>query len=428
MSTSASGQVTERLDEASQKANSRIALLALGAGGFSIGTGEFVIMGLLPEVARDLSISIPGAAHLISTYALGVVAGAPLLAVLTARWQRRALLMALMTFYAAANVATSLVPGYLAVGVARFASGLPHGAYFGVAALVAASMALPHQRARAVGLVMLGLALAPLVGVPLATWAGQHLGWRAAFMFVAVIAAIAALLIRFHVPDVAADANASPLRELGALVKPQVLLTLAIAGIGFGGMFCVFSYIKPTLLEVSGLSVDRIPLVLSLFGFGCIAGNLIGARLADRALMPTIGGVLIYSTLLLFGFGALIQTIPTALAGVFLLGGIVAWARPADQADGRCGRRADHGRGTESFRVQFRQRAGRLARRIGGGCRLGLDVTGLGRIVHGNRRITRIFYLCEPEGHSCTTSAMPHPIGKQTRTRSCRGDGCLHIA
>ena len=300
------------------------ALLALGIGGFSIGTGEFVIMGLLPDVARDLGTTIPSAGGLISAYALGVVVGAPLLAVLAARWPRRALLIALMGFYALANFATALVPGLLPVGLTRFASGLPHGAYFGVAALVAAAISPPDRRGSAVGFVMLGLTTAMLVGAPLATWLGQLLGWRAAFVFVGLVALLATLLIRIGVPDLPADQGAGPLRELGALARPQVWLTLGIAGIGFGGLFCVFSYIKPLLTELSGLGIGRIPLALSLFGLGAVAGNLVGARLADRAVMPTIGGILVYAALLLAGFGALAQHVPGALLGVFLLGGIIA--------------------------------------------------------------------------------------------------------
>ncbi len=309
---------------ASGRSHSARALLALGVGGFSIGTGEFVIMGLLPEVARDLGTSIPAAGHLISAYAVGVVVGAPVLAVLAARWPRRALLVALMTFYALANFATALVPGPLAVGVVRFACGLPHGTYFGVAALVAAALAPPDQRARAVGFVMLGLTSAMLVGVPVAAWLGQQFGWRAAFVFVGIVALLGALLIRYGVPDMPADASASPMRELGALARPQVWLTLAIAGIGSGGMFCVFSYIKPTLVEVSGLDAAQVPLVLSLFGLGGVAGNMLGARLADRALMPTIGGTLLYSAILLAGFGIFVQQVPTALLAVFGLGSLMA--------------------------------------------------------------------------------------------------------
>ncbi|MGJ7484025.1 MFS transporter [Variovorax sp. LT2P21] len=300
------------------------AVLALGVGGFSIGTGEFVIMGLLPEVARDIGVSIPQAGHVISAYALGVVIGAPVLAVLAAGWNRRALLIALMGIYALGNFASALAPGYLSLNLLRFLTGLPHGTYFGVAALVAATLAPAGQRARAVGLVMLGLTGATLVGVPIAAWLGQHFGWRAAFVFVGLIALLAMALLRRGVPDMPATAGASPLRELDALRRPQVWLTLGIGAIGFGGMFAVFSYIKPTLTEVAGLSVGHVPFVLALFGLGMVAGNLVGARLADKSLMRTIGGLLVWSVavLVLFVFAA--QHVVTAAIATFLIGTVVA--------------------------------------------------------------------------------------------------------
>lgn len=302
----------------------RRALLALGVGGFALGTGEFALMGLLPEVAADTGTTVPTAGRLISAYAVGVALGAPLLAVLTAAWPRRALLVALMLAAALANVATALLPGALAIGIARFMAGLPHGTFFGVAALVAAGLAAPEQRGRAVGLVMLGLMGATLAGVPLAAWLGQQFGWRAAFVLVAALALLAAALIHRALPALPAAAGASPLRELGALARPQVWLTLGIAAIGFGGLFSVYSYIKPLLVEVSGLGLAQVPLALALFGIGGVAANLIGARLADRAVLPTIAGTLAYSALLLAGFGMLAQSVPTALLGVLLLGGTVA--------------------------------------------------------------------------------------------------------
>jgi MFS transporter, DHA1 family, inner membrane transport protein len=300
------------------------ALLALGIGGFAIGTSEFVIMGLLPDVARDVGITIPEAGRFISAYALGVVVGAPALAVLTARWRRRALLVALMAFYAVGNLASALVTGPVAIGAMRFVSGLPHGTYFGVAALVAAALSPPDRRARAVGYVMLGLTSAMLAGAPVAAWLGQHFGWRAAFVLVSAIAALAALLIHRHVPDLPVDADASPLRELGALARPQVWMTLAIAGIGFGGMFCVYSYIKPVLIEASGFAATQVPAILSLFGVGAVVGNLVGAYLSDRSLTRTIGGVLLYSAVFLALFGLLARSQPTALFAVFLLGTLIA--------------------------------------------------------------------------------------------------------
>jgi MFS transporter, DHA1 family, inner membrane transport protein len=300
------------------------AMLALGVGGFAIGTGEFVIMGLLPEVARDIGTSIPQAGHVISAYALGVVIGAPVLAVLAAGWRRRALLIALMAVFALGNFASALAPGYLSLNLLRFASGLPHGTYFGVAALVAAALAPPDRRARAVGLVMLGLTSATLVGVPIAAWLGQLFGWRAAFVFVGVIALLAMAMLRRDLPDLAAPSGASPLRELGALRRKQVWLTLGIGAIGFGGMFSVFSYIKPTLTEVAGLPLAGVPLVLALFGCGMVGGNLVGSRLADKALMPTIGGLLVWAALVLTTFSFAAHHVATAALNVFLIGTIVA--------------------------------------------------------------------------------------------------------
>ncbi|CAN5779458.1 MFS transporter [soil metagenome] len=302
------------------------AMLALGVGGFAIGTGEFVIMGLLPEVAADIGVSIPQAGHVISAYALGVVIGAPVLAVMAAGWHRRALLIALMAVFAAGNFASALAPGYLSLNLLRFATGLPHGTYFGVAALVTAALAPPDRRARAVGLVMLGLTGATLIGVPIAAWLGQVFGWRAAFVFVGVIALVAIALLHRDIPDIAPTAGASPWRELGALKRKQVWFTLGIGAIGFGGMFSVFSYIKPTLIEVAGLPLAGVPFVLALFGLGMVAGNLVGARLADKSLVRTIGGLLVWSALVLALFSFAAHHVVTAAISVFLLGTIVAIA------------------------------------------------------------------------------------------------------
>ncbi|SFM57096.1 MFS transporter [Variovorax sp. OV329] len=300
------------------------AVLALGVGGFAIGTGEFVIMGLLPEVASDIRVSIPQAGHVISAYALGVVIGAPVLAVLTAGWRRRMLLIALMAMFAVGNFASALAPGYLSLNLLRFVAGLPHGTYFGLAALTAAALAPPGRRARAVGLVMLGLTTATLVGVPIAAWLGQHWGWRSAFVFVGVIALLAMVMIRRDVPDMAPVPGASPWRELGALARKQVWFTLGIAAVGFGGMFAVFSYVKPTLIEVAGLPLSGVPLVLALFGLGMVTGNLVGSRLADRSLMKTIGGVLAWSALVLAMFTFAAHNVVTASINIFLVGTLVA--------------------------------------------------------------------------------------------------------
>lgn len=300
------------------------ALLALGLGGFAIGTGEFVIMGLLPEVAHDLGVSIPQAGDLISSYALGVMLGAPVLAVMAAGWPRRRLLTSLGVFYALTTVAIVLMPGFWSIAIARFASGFPHGPFFGVAALVAATMAPSKRRGQAIGFVLLGLTLAILAGAPLATWIGQLYGWRVAYLCVGLCALLAAVLIHVWVPEMSGDTDARPMRQLGALARPQVWFTLAIAGIGFGGMFCVFSYIKPTLINVTGLDVTYVPAMMALFGLGAVIGNLIGARMADRALTKTIAGTLLYATVLLLIFGTLMAWLPTAAIGIFLLGGVGA--------------------------------------------------------------------------------------------------------
>jgi DHA1 family inner membrane transport protein len=299
-------------------------MLALAAGSFAIGTGEFVIMGLLPEVAKDIGATIPQAGHVISAYAMGVVIGAPLLAVLSARWERRALLMALMVAFAMGNFASALAPGYLSLNLLRFMAGMPHGTYFGVASLVAATMAPTGQRARAVGLVMMGLTVATLVGVPLAAWLGQLFGWRAAFVLVGAIALLAVVMIRREVPEIAAQAGASPMRELGALKRKQVWLTLGIGAIGFGGMFSVFSYVKPTMIELAGMPLAGVPVVLALFGLGMVVGNLLGARMADRSLMRAVGGMLVWSALVLAAYSFTARYMVPGSINVFLIGTVVA--------------------------------------------------------------------------------------------------------
>lgn len=296
----------------------------MGVGSFAIGTGEFVIMGLLPEVARDLGVTIPQAGHVISAYALGVVIGAPLLAVLSSGWPRRKLLIALMLVFGLGNFASAAAPGYVSLNLLRFLAAMPHGTYFGVAALVAASMASPGRRGQAVGQVMLGLTTATLVGVPIAAWLGQMLGWRSAFVFVGALAILASVLIRRELPEIPAEAGASPLRELGALKRPQVWLTLAIGAIGLGGLFSVFSYVKPTMMTLAGLSLEQVPIVLALFGAGMVLGNIIGPRFADRALMPTMCGLLVWGALIL---GAYSFTAHHPLPGsmnVLLVGTLVA--------------------------------------------------------------------------------------------------------
>jgi DHA1 family inner membrane transport protein len=302
----------------------RWAEAALAVGGFGIGTGEFVMMGLLPNVAGDFGVSIPSAGHVISAYALGVVVGAPLIAVLAARWPRHRLLLVLMTCFTAGNLASALAPGYASLIAVRFLAGLPHGAYFGVASLVAASLVPANERAQAIGRMMLGLTGATLAGVPLATWIGQSLSWRAAYVLVGAIGIVTCALIYRCVPRAPPVEGASPARELSALARKQVWLTLGVGSVGFGGLFCVYSYITPTLTQVSGLPAPYVPFVLAVFGVGMILGNLIGSWLADRALMRTIGSLLIWNAVVLSLFSVAARHTWTATIDVLLVGTGVA--------------------------------------------------------------------------------------------------------
>lgn len=280
----------------------RSVLFALATGGFAIGTSEFAIMGLMPEIARGLGISEPQVGHVISAYALGVVVGAPLLAILGARLPRRTLLLALMGFYALGNLASALAPDYHAMLLFRFIAGLPHGAYFGVAALVAASISPPEQRGRAVGLVMLGLSIALLVGNPLATWLGQVLEWRHAFGVVALIALLTVAMVARSLPPDPDEPHQDPIRELRDFNRKPVWLALGIGAIGFAGMFCVFSYLAPTMTEVTGLPESWIPFGLVAFGVGSIIGTLGGGWLYDRLGFRSAAVVLAWSVAVLLVF------------------------------------------------------------------------------------------------------------------------------
>ncbi|MBY3042338.1 MFS transporter [Rhizobium leguminosarum] len=294
--------------------------LALACGGFGIGTGEFAIMGLLPNVAETFSVTTPQAGYVISAYALGVVVGAPVIAVLAAKMARRTLLLMLMLIFAAGNISSAMAPTFESFTLLRFVSGLPHGAYFGVAALVAASMVPVHRRARAVGRVMLGLTVATLLGTPLTTFFGQSLDWQVAFFSVGVLGLLTVALIWFYVPKDRVSEEAGFLRELGAFRRPQVWLTLGIAAVGYGGMFAMFSYIASTTTEVAMLPETAVPIMLVLFGVGMNAGNFIGSWLADKSLLGTIGGSLIYNIVVLTIF-SLTAANPYMLGlSVFLVG------------------------------------------------------------------------------------------------------------
>ncbi len=298
--------------------------LALAMGGFAIGTGEFAIMGLMPEVARGLGISEPQVGHVISSYALGVVVGAPLLAIFGARLARRQLLLLLMGFFALGNFASALAPDYPTLMALRFVTGLPHGAYFGVAMLVAAAMVAPQKRAQAVARVLMGLTVAILVGNPLATWLGQWGSWRLAFVLVGAIAVLTVTLVALFLPAQRDEPRSSPLRELRAFNRRDVWLALAISSVGFAGMFCVFSYMAPTLLHVTGVTPGWIPFALAAFGLGGILGNLLGGQLFDRLGFQAVAWLLLWSTLVLLAFPLAAESPWTVFPAVFAVGTMVS--------------------------------------------------------------------------------------------------------
>ncbi|MFF9394567.1 MFS transporter [Streptomyces griseoluteus] len=298
-----------------------LALLALAVGAFGIGTTEFVMMGLLPDVADDLHISIPTAGHLVSAYALGVVIGAPLLAAVTARMSRRTVLIGLMAVFVAGNALSAFAPGYESLLAARFLSGLPHGAFFGVGAVVATGMVAPERKARSVSLMFLGLTVANVAGVPVATLMGQHMGWRATFLGVgaiglAAIAALALLIPRDHT-----HATSAGLRhELAALKSLPVWLALGTTVAGFGALFAAYSYVTPMLTDSAGFAPASVTLLLALFGVGATAGNLLGGRLADHAMRGTLFGGLAALGVVLALFPLLMRAEWSAALGVALLG------------------------------------------------------------------------------------------------------------
>ncbi|MFL6158375.1 MAG: MFS transporter [Marmoricola sp.] len=285
-----------------------LAITALALGGFAIGTTEFVTMGLLPEIAHGIGSSIPRTGHIISAYALGVVVGAPVIVSLGARLPRRGLAVALVLALGLGNAATALAHGYTQVMLARFLAGLPHGAYFGVASLIAASLVPAERKGRAVSGVMLGLSVATVAGVPASTWLGQDLGWRSAYWAVLGIAVLTALGLLAFVPRSHGNPDATIRAELQALTKPQVLFALGAGMIGFGGIFAMYSYVAPLVTDVADLSRSAIPFFLLAFGIGSVYGAWLAGRMADWDVVRSV----------LIGFGASIAT----LLAIFAVAGM----------------------------------------------------------------------------------------------------------
>ena len=276
-------------------------ILALALGGFAIGTTEFAAMSLLPFYAADFAVTEPVAAHAVSAYALGVVVGAPILGLFGASWPRRRLLVVLMVLIAMGNAATVWAPTYHTLLAFRFLSGLPHGAYFGVAALLAASL-LPEKRAAAASYVMAGLAVATVIGAPFANWLGLHVGWRVVFGGVSGIALTTAIALLILAPQQPVEVGRSMRREMHALAHPQVLLTLGAGAVGFGGLFAVYSFLSPVLTEYTGATPASVPWVFAIFGVGILVGNLLGGWMADISLKAAAIGLLAWSAVFLAAF------------------------------------------------------------------------------------------------------------------------------
>ncbi|WP_322364846.1 MFS transporter [Pseudomonas sp. Teo4] len=300
----------------------------MALGGFAIGTGEFSVMGLMPNIATDLALTEPEVGYAISAYAAGVVVGAPALAILGAKLRRKNLLMLLMALYTIGNVASALAPTFASMVAFRFISGIPHGTYFGIAAVVASQAVPIDERASAVSKMMLGLTLAMLLGNPLATVLGQYFGWRSAFLVVGLIALCTIGMIWRFIAHPHHEVASNPAKEIKAFSQSQVWFALAIAAIGFSGMFCVFSYLAPTMLQITMVSPQWIPFGLAAFGLGGIIGNIVGGKLADALQFRAVGYVLVWSVVVMLLFTVAASSIWSVLLGSMLVGTMIALTSP----------------------------------------------------------------------------------------------------
>ena len=305
-----------------------VIILALALGGFCIGTTEFVAMGLIQEISQSFKLSIPVTGHFISAYALGVTIGAPVIAILTAKVPRKTLLIGLMLFYGIANASTALANSYESMLVSRFIAGFPHGAYFGIAALVVAEFAGKQKRASAVAMLMMGLNVATVIGVPFATWLGQLYGWRAGFEFSASIAFLTVVAICFGLPKMQLDHTASIQNELRGLKNTQMWITLAVGAIGFGGLFSVYSYVSPILTEYTHASIQVIPFALACIGLGLVIGGLVAGHFADKNLNKAIIWVLVSNACSYVLCALSMDHLATAFIALFLVSFSIAGLGP----------------------------------------------------------------------------------------------------
>jgi DHA1 family inner membrane transport protein len=318
----------------------RLALLALAVGGFAIGCTEFVAMGLLPNIANDLFPALYAnspehanaqAGILVSAYAAGVVVGAPTIAALSARFPRKVLLMWLLVGFTLATVASALLPSFGLVLAARFIAGLPHGAYFGVAALVAASLMGPGKRGKGIALVLGGLTIANVIGVPAITFLGQQAGWRVAYLAVATLFAITFFAVWIVVPWQPGDPSATLKRELTVFTRPQVWFALAVGSIGFGGFFAVYTFVAPLVVSVTGLAASFVPIALIVVGVGMTVGNAIGGHLADLSVARGLYVFFGIFAIALTGLALTAQNVVGLLAFLFLVGFSAAGLSPLIQ-------------------------------------------------------------------------------------------------
>ncbi|MBB3068630.1 DHA1 family inner membrane transport protein [Paenibacillus baekrokdamisoli] len=297
-----------------------ISILSLTVGAFAIGMTEFVIMGLLPNVADDLHVSISSAGQLITMYALGVAIGAPILTILTHRIPQKKLLCLLMGLFILGNGISVIAPNYAVLMAARMITALTHGTFFGVGAVIASNLVRPDKRAGAVSIMMAGLTIANIIGVPLGTFIGQNMGWRASFGAIAIMGVIALIGIFIFIPQLRQDKPASIAQQITALIRPKLMLYLLMGALSNAGLFAVFTYITPLLEQVTGFAEHRVTWILVLFGCGVTIGNIVGGKLADWKLMPSLLGLYFTTCAILTLFTFTVHSPMAAVLTIFLWG------------------------------------------------------------------------------------------------------------
>lgn len=297
-----------------------IALVSLTVGSFAIGMTEFVIMGLLPNVATDLNVSISTAGQLITAYAMGVAIGAPILTLLTQRIPQKGLLCLLMILFILGNGISVVAPNYAVLMAARILTALTHGTFFGVGAVIAAGLVRPEKRAGAVSIMMAGLTIANIVGVPLGTFVGQQLGWRASFGAIAVAGILALAGILLFVPHLRQEQPGGIAQQIRALLRPKLLLFLLIGALANTSLFAVFTYIAPLLQDITGFAEQSVTWILVIFGCGVTVGNIVGGRLADWKLMPSLIGLYLTIAVLLGIFTFTVKSPALAVVTIFFWG------------------------------------------------------------------------------------------------------------